>query len=81
MCIRDSGWVAHWNEMHQAPLTIYRPRQIYVGEEYRDYVCLLYTSGQDYSLKLSLQNQLLKALEEKSLVLGLAIHRFLFAKT
>ncbi|MDR4688827.1 hypothetical protein, partial [Klebsiella pneumoniae] len=24
--------------MHQAPLTIYRPRQIYVGEGYRDYV-------------------------------------------
>lgn len=35
---RTVGWVAHWNEMHQAPLTIYRPRQIYVGEEYRDYV-------------------------------------------
>ncbi|EPY6812084.1 citrate synthase [Klebsiella quasipneumoniae] len=35
---RTVGWVAHWNEMHQAPLTIYRPRQIYVGEDYRDYV-------------------------------------------
>ncbi|MDE9134088.1 citrate synthase [Klebsiella pneumoniae] len=35
---RTVGWVAHWNEMHQAPLTIYRPRQIYVGEGYRDYV-------------------------------------------
>jgi citrate synthase len=22
------GWVAHWNEMHEAPLKIYRPRQI-----------------------------------------------------
>ena len=35
---RTVGWVAHWNEMHQAPLTIYRPRQIYVGEDYRNYV-------------------------------------------
>ena len=35
---RTVGWVAHWNEMHQAPQTIYRPRQIYVGEGYRDYV-------------------------------------------
>ena len=25
---RTLGWVAHWNEMHEAPLNIYRPRQI-----------------------------------------------------
>lgn len=35
---RTLGWVAHWNEMHQSPLTIYRPRQIYTGETQRDYV-------------------------------------------
>lgn len=35
---RTLGWVAHWNEMHEAPLNIYRPRQIYTGEEMRDYV-------------------------------------------
>lgn len=34
---RSLGWVAHWNEMHSAPLTLYRPRQIYVGEPRRDY--------------------------------------------
>ncbi|HDX9012113.1 TPA: citrate synthase [Klebsiella oxytoca] len=35
---RTLGWVAHWNEMHEAPLDIYRPRQIYTGEGMRDYV-------------------------------------------
>lgn len=35
---RTLGWVAHWNEMHQSPLTIYRPRQMYTGEKTRDYV-------------------------------------------
>ena len=35
---RTLGWVAHWNEMHQAPLNIYRPRQIYTGEAPRNYV-------------------------------------------
>jgi citrate synthase I (hexameric type) len=35
---RTLGWVAHWNEMHESPLTIYRPRQIYTGEKQRDYV-------------------------------------------
>ncbi len=35
---RTLGWVAHWNEMHQSPLTIYRPRQIYIGETQRDYL-------------------------------------------
>jgi len=35
---RTLGWVAHWNEMHEAPLNIYRPRQIYTGEGMRDYV-------------------------------------------
>ncbi len=35
---RTLGWVAHWNEMHESPLNIYRPRQIYTGEAARDYV-------------------------------------------
>lgn len=35
---RTLGWVAHWNEMHETPLNIYRPRQIYTGEMMRDYV-------------------------------------------
>ncbi|HDY8629318.1 citrate synthase [Klebsiella pneumoniae] len=35
---RTLGWVAHWNEMHETPLNIYRPRQIYTGEKMRDYV-------------------------------------------
>ncbi len=35
---RTVGWGGALDEMHQAPLTIYRPRQIYVGEGYRDYV-------------------------------------------
>ncbi|MFS2223878.1 citrate synthase [Pantoea sp. B65] len=35
---RTLGWIAHWNEMHSEPLKIYRPRQVYVGEQPRDYV-------------------------------------------
>lgn len=35
---RTLGWVAHWNEMHETPINIYRPRQIYTGEMMRDYV-------------------------------------------
>ena len=35
---RTLGWVAHWNEMHESPLNIYRPRQIYTGQAARDYV-------------------------------------------
>lgn len=35
---RTLGWVAHWNEMHDSPLNIYRPRQIYTGQAARDYV-------------------------------------------
>ena len=35
---RTPGWLAHWNEMIEQNSRIYRPRQIYVGAERRDYV-------------------------------------------
>ena len=35
---RTPGWLAHWNEMIDQQSRIYRPRQIYVGAECRDYV-------------------------------------------
>jgi citrate synthase len=36
---RLPGWIAHWKEMHDQPSTkIGRPRQIYTGENVRNYV-------------------------------------------
>ncbi|ACY16086.1 citrate synthase [Haliangium ochraceum] len=36
---RLPGWIAHWREMHNDPgRRIGRPRQVYVGEQKRDYV-------------------------------------------
>ena len=35
---RMPGWIAHWREMTQEGARIYRPRQIYTGENERDYV-------------------------------------------
>ena len=36
---RTSGWIAHWNEMLDQPgHKISRPRQLYTGEDSRDYV-------------------------------------------
>ena len=36
---RLPGWIAHWKEMMESPLTkIGRPRQIYVGPVEREYV-------------------------------------------
>ena len=35
---RTPGWLAHWNEMIEQNSRIYRPRQIYVGAERRDYL-------------------------------------------
>ena len=36
---RLPGWIAQWKEMREAPgARIYRPRQIYVGEQKRPYV-------------------------------------------
>ncbi len=35
---RTPGWLAHWNEMIEQQSRIYRPRQVYVGPECRDYV-------------------------------------------
>jgi len=38
---RLPGWIAQWQEMHQDPETrIGRPRQIYVGENHREFVPL-----------------------------------------
>jgi citrate synthase len=35
---RMPGWLAHWREMiHADHMSIYRPRQIYVGESLRHY--------------------------------------------
>ena len=35
---RTSGWLAHWVELLDQDQKIYRPRQLYVGAEARDYV-------------------------------------------
>ncbi len=35
---RTVGWIAHWNEMISNPYKIGRPRQLYTGEEKRDFV-------------------------------------------
>ena len=38
---RMPGWVAHWKELREDPDSrIYRPRQIYTGENQRDYVII-----------------------------------------
>ena len=34
---RTVGWISHWNEMSSAPYKIGRPRQLYTGENQRDY--------------------------------------------
>jgi citrate synthase len=34
---RMPGWITHWNEMLSAPYKIARPRQLYLGENKRDY--------------------------------------------
>jgi citrate synthase len=35
---RVAGWLTHWQELHEQGSKIYRPRQIYIGPEKRDYV-------------------------------------------
>ncbi|MBT4160346.1 MAG: citrate synthase [Gammaproteobacteria bacterium] len=37
---RMPGWIAHWNEMISNPFKIARPRQLYLGENKRDYVAI-----------------------------------------
>jgi citrate synthase len=38
---RMPGWIAQWREVAQNPkLKIYRPRQVYVGKNLRDYVAM-----------------------------------------
>lgn len=34
---RTVGWIAHWNEMVSEPYRIGRPRQLYTGEQQRDF--------------------------------------------
>jgi len=44
---RTSGWVAHWMELFDdQEQKLARPRQIYVGEQKRDYISLEDRSGQ-----------------------------------
>ena len=35
---RTAGWISHWLEMHSAPFSIGRPRQLYTGEKRREFV-------------------------------------------
>ena len=35
---RLPGWIAHWREMREEGSRIYRPRQVYIGPQQRDYV-------------------------------------------
>ncbi|HEY1829848.1 MAG TPA: citrate synthase [Acidimicrobiales bacterium] len=37
---RTAGWLAHWQEMLDQDSKIARPRQLYIGDEVRDYVPL-----------------------------------------
>ena len=37
---RTSGWLAHWEELLEQDAKIARPRQLYIGEEARDFVPL-----------------------------------------
>jgi len=40
---RVSGWLAHWHEsIQEKPQRIWRPRQVYTGEEKRAYVPMEY---------------------------------------
>ena len=35
---RTIGWISHWHEMISSPHKIGRPRQLYTGEDQRDFV-------------------------------------------
>jgi citrate synthase len=35
---RSAGWLAHWKELLEQYQKIARPRQLYIGEDVRDYV-------------------------------------------
>jgi citrate synthase len=35
---RLPGWIANWKEVHDTKSRIYRPRQVYIGQNKRDYV-------------------------------------------
>jgi citrate synthase len=35
---RLPGWIANWKEVHDTKSRIYRPRQVYIGQNKRDYI-------------------------------------------
>jgi citrate synthase len=35
---RTAGWLTHWQEMLDQDSKIARPRQLYIGDDARDYV-------------------------------------------
>jgi hypothetical protein len=35
---RMPGWIANWKEVHDSGITLYRPRQVYVGPCERPYI-------------------------------------------
>jgi citrate synthase len=35
---RMPGWITHWKEMVSSPFKIARPRQLYLGENSRNYI-------------------------------------------
>jgi citrate synthase len=37
---RTAGWLAHWKELLEQQQKIARPRQLYIGEQARDYVAM-----------------------------------------
>jgi citrate synthase len=38
-CIaRTAGWLAHWKEQLEENVQIFRPQQVYVGHQQRDYI-------------------------------------------
>lgn len=49
---RTAGWLAHWKEQMADRIPIFRPRQVYVGEEKRDYVPMHQRSVEDPKLHM-----------------------------
>ncbi|KAJ3321087.1 hypothetical protein HDV06_004645 [Boothiomyces sp. JEL0866] len=49
---RTAGWLAHWKEQMADQIPIFRPRQVYVGEEKRDYVPMHQRNVEDPKLHL-----------------------------
>ncbi|KAJ3272815.1 hypothetical protein HDV01_005243 [Terramyces sp. JEL0728] len=49
---RTAGWLAHWKEQIADQIPIFRPRQVYVGEQKRDYVPMHQRSVDDPKLHI-----------------------------